>query len=60
MTPEQRQAKREEQRAKWNKLTPEERAARTAEMRKKWDALSDEEKAKIRQKSMDRHQNDSP
>jgi len=54
LTPEQKDARRAELRAKWDNLTPEEKAAHKQEFQQKWASMSDEQKAEIRKKFLER------
>ena len=65
LSEEEKQAKREEMRAKrelrraeWQAMTPEEREAKRAEMRKKWDAMTPEQREAMKQRRKQRgHRN---
>lgn len=64
MTPAEREAKRNEMRAKWNGMSSEEKEQFKAERKAKWDALSKEEKVRMiedrramKRKEMDEHWN---
>jgi Spy/CpxP family protein refolding chaperone len=54
MTPEQRQAMREQMRSQWQSMSPAQKEQMRAQLQAKWDALSPAEKQAIEQKIAER------
>jgi hypothetical protein len=55
---EEMRARREKARAEWEAMTPEERDAKRAEMKAKWDAMTPEQRAAIKERRMHRRHRD--
>ena len=60
MTPEQREAKRQQMREEWSKLTPEQKEQRRNEMHERMEKMTPEQREKIRQRMHERMEKMSP
>ena len=60
MTPEQREAKRQQMREEWSKLTPEQKEQRRNEMHERMEKMTPEQREKIRERMHERMEKMTP